>query len=243
MSRTFIISFLLFTSLLAKKTTLPLGDLGSVCYYCNDDHLLLIKRVSPDGEALYSHSYRYDGNGKLLSEKLIGDLGEVYYESDQLIATPFGTEICEYDEQHNLINRTQDGISQYYEYDEENALLPNIESDTFVIDTRGNVVQIGDNSYFEYDINDRLVESQVNGLKSVYTYDMSGKRIAKTFNSEIEKYIYFEENEIAILDGEDRVKQLRIPGLPFRKGVLRAIAIETENAIYAPIHDIQGNIC
>ncbi|MDX8430647.1 MAG: RHS repeat-associated core domain-containing protein [Candidatus Algichlamydia australiensis] len=129
-----------------------------------------------------------------------------------------------------------------YEYDEENALQTNIESDAFVVNDQGNIVQIGDHSYFEYDINDRLVESQVNHLTVTYTYDKSGKRITKTIEGETEKYIYFGANEIAILDGEDRVKQLRIPGLPFRKGVLRPVAIETENAIYAPIHDIQGNI-
>ncbi|MBM3192239.1 MAG: RHS repeat-associated core domain-containing protein [Chlamydiae bacterium] len=38
------------------------------------------------------------------------------------------------------------------------------------------------------------------------------------------------------------MKELRIPGLSYHKDVLRPIAIETKDAIYAPIHDIQGNI-
>jgi RHS repeat-associated protein len=49
-------------------------------------------------------------------------------------------------------------------------------------------------------------------------------------------------NEIAILDNEGEIKQLRIPGLSIHPDVLRPIAIETQRGIFAPIHDSQGKI-
>ncbi len=35
---------------------------------------------------------------------------------------------------------------------------------------------------------------------------------------------------------------MRIPGRTFHPEVVRAVAIETQNGIYAPLHDVQGNI-
>ena len=47
---------------------------------------------------------------------------------------------------------------------------------------------------------------------------------------------------MAILDGEDNLKALRIPGISTHIDFIRAIAIETKDAIYAPIHNVQGSI-
>ncbi|MDX8430648.1 MAG: hypothetical protein SNF33_02410 [Candidatus Algichlamydia australiensis] len=102
MKKIFLFSLFLLGSLLADKVVLSLGQLGSVHYFYDDDCLSLISRVSPEGKIIYSHSYEYDSSGKLLSENLIGNLGQVYYDNDCLIHTPFGIETCEYDDQHNL---------------------------------------------------------------------------------------------------------------------------------------------
>ena len=87
---------------------LSLGEYGSVRYINADQHLLRVERLSLTYEVMYRHSYRYDENGKLVSESLIGDLGEVVYESDIVVRSPFGLEECEFDENHNLIKHTID---------------------------------------------------------------------------------------------------------------------------------------
>ncbi len=75
-----------------------------------------------------------------------------------------------------------------------------------------------------------------------YAYDSYGNRISKTCNGKTEYYIYQGINEIAIVDNNGEVEQLRIPGLSTDKNIFRAIAIETKNGVYAPIHNVQGNI-
>ncbi len=66
--------------------------------------------------------------------------------------------------------------------------------------------------------------------------------MSKTLNGKTEYYIYQGINEIAIIDSNGTVEQLRIPGLSTHSDIFRPIAIETKNSIYAPIHDVQGNI-
>ena len=92
----------------ASEYILPLGNLGSVHYFYNDKTLLHIDRFSSSEELMYRHSYNYDADGRLISERLIGDLGEVIYSEPGVIKSPYHIEICEYDDQHNLIRHTQD---------------------------------------------------------------------------------------------------------------------------------------
>ena len=61
-------------------------------------------------------------------------------------------------------------------------------------------------------------------------------------DGKVERYLYEGINEIAILDEEGRLIELRIPGISPHPDLIRPIAIETKNAIYAPIHNLQGNI-
>ncbi len=59
--------------LFCNEYSLSLGRLGSVRYLHEDGRLLHVDRISPEGEILYTHSYRYNEQGKILSENLIGD--------------------------------------------------------------------------------------------------------------------------------------------------------------------------
>ena len=87
-----------------------------------------------------------------------------------------------------------------------------------------------------------LRHSELIGDQFSYGYDDLARRTSKTVNGEREGYGHFGINEIAVIDSQGQMKELRIPGLSYHKDILRPIAIETKDAIYAPIHDIQGNI-
>jgi YD repeat-containing protein len=75
-----------------------------------------------------------------------------------------------------------------------------------------------------------------------YEYDPYGNRASRTVDGEVEYFVYSGMNEIAILNSEGEVKELRIPGISIHPDVLRPVAIETESGVFAPIHDRQGKI-
>jgi RHS repeat-associated protein len=228
--------------LCANEYIIPLGDLGGIRYIYDDGHLLQIERLSPCGRVIYTHGYFYDEEGRLISEQLIGDLGTIEYEGDLVTTSPYSIEVCEYDENHNLIRCVQDGKMQEYVYNERNELIGlEDEKVDLKFDLEGNLIRKG-SMEFSYDENHRSIEVVSNACVVSYVYDLSGKRISKRVNEEEEQYLYFGSNEIGILDQAGFVKELRIPGLSLHKDLLRPIAIETKDAIYAPIHDVQGNI-
>ena len=228
-------------SVCADVRVLSLGELGSVFYTSDGAHLLDVERRSAIGEVMYKHSYVYDERGMLVSEILIGDLGEIVYEADGIVRSPFSLEVCEYDENRNLIKHTLDAITSEYAYNELNELIVDDEVPVCAYDVFGNVTSYGENRYV-CDENQNLVQVITPACTINYAYDQHGTRISRTSNGKREYYIYFGSNEIAILDDDGVVQELRIPGLSPRKDVLRPIAIETKGGVYAPIHDIQGNI-
>ena len=228
-----------FVSLFAEVKILSLGNLGTVCYKSDNENLLQIDRHSPSGDLMYMHLYHYDEEGKLFSESLIGDLGRIFYK-DGVVTSPFSVEICEYSKRHNLIKYSLDSIFKEYEYDANDRMILE-DTNQYQYDFSGNVISFRDNRYV-YDQAGNLIQVNSPTKKIDYTYDHYGKRVAKTVDKKTEYYIYQGINEIAILNTFGEVEQLRIPGRSAHKDIFRAIAIETKNGIYAPIHNVQGNI-
>ncbi len=214
--------------LCADVVDVSMGDLGTIRYVRDEyEHVLQVERISPSGEVMYMHSYQYDEDGRLARESLIGDLGEVVYDGDISIQSPYSSEICEYDENHNLVRQTRDGVAREYAYNECNELI---------------VEERACDSQFMFDEENRLVRVITPEATIEYDYDVSGLRTSRTVNGEIEYPLYFGMNELAIFDSAGQVKELRIPGISPHRNILRPIAIEVNGVIYAPIHDIQGNI-
>jgi RHS repeat-associated protein len=227
--------------LTAHESTLLLGELGSVRYLHDDKRILQIDRLSPDGEIIYTHSYVYDNEGRLIAEKLIGDLGDIVYEPANAIKSPYHLETCEYDENHNVISHRQDDLLREYTYNNLNELISEDSGEYFEYDLTGHLIQKG-GMHFTYDEDNHLIRASSADYEMSFTYDTEGKRISKTVNGIAETYLYLDSNEVGILDHEGNLKELRIPGMSIHKDIVRSIAIETPNAIYAPIHDLQWNI-
>lgn len=224
-----------------KEYFLSLGDSGSVRYIYNDHILLHIERLSSSHEVMYRHSYVYDEKGFLIREKLIGDLGDVIYEKPGILRSPYHLEVCKYDAQGNVIQRVQGDLVREYVYNDNELISENIPEEDCEYDAFGNLIRKGD-TYFSYDEANRLIKVFSNECDINYIYDDQGRRIARISNEEIESYGYFGINEIAVFDENGNIKELRIPGLSQHKDLLRSIAIETGDTVYAPIHDIQNNI-
>jgi RHS repeat-associated protein len=224
----------------AEEKVLSLGKHGSVRYMFDQEKLIQIDRLDVNGEEMYSHSYHYGEDGRLSSEDLIGGLGKVIHDGDKVIS-PFGLEVCEYDENHNLIKHTLNGVSKEYIYNELNQIVAGDVEQLFLYDSFGNVAQRGEDQFI-YDDDNNLSKVITPDCVIEYSYDRFGRRVSRTINEETEYYIYFGNNEMAIFDRNSQIKELRIPGLSTHKDILRPIAIETNDAIYAPIHDVQGNI-
>lgn len=211
---------------------LSLGEFGGVRYTYDNEHLLQVERLSPSEEVLYTHTYQYSPEGNILSENLIGNLGEISYEAG-IVRSPYSLESFSFDEEGALTEHRLDGTLCKLTFDETTEYIE--------YDSEGRVAGQGD-KHFKYDDQHRLIEVSSSKGVVTYAYGSSGERISRTVNGETESYLYVGTNEIATLDENGQIKELRIPGLSVNKNIMRPIAIETRDAIYAPIHDIQGNI-
>lgn len=234
---------ILHLTLLASKKEyfLSLENAGSVRYIFDDNIILHIERLSPSHEIMYRHSYVYDETGGLAREKLIGNLGDIVYEKPGIVKSPYHLEICKHDTQDNVMQHIQDDCVRKYAYN-DNVLISNkIPQEVCEYDVCGNLIRKGD-THFCYDEANRLTQVISTECDITYIYNNQGRRIARISNGELERFGFFGINEIAVFDENGSIKELRIPGLSPHKDLLRPIAIETQDAVYAPIHDIQNNI-
>lgn len=236
--------------------TIDLQENGTVHYIYKNDRLIEIIRESSTQEILYSHTYHYNDQGYLISEDLIGNLGQINYDADfdtktNLITSPYHTETCQYNDKHQLIKHTQNGITKEYHYNDSNELILD-EKQTDIIckyDTSGNLIKMKSGAQetdFIYDEQNRLIKTISNNTVVEYTYDETGVRLSKTTHkdneSTTEYYSTLNGNAIAIYNEHIELQQLRIPGIAQCKTILKPIAIETPTAIYAPIYNVQNNI-
>lgn len=241
-----------------RVVEISLGEHGSVLYQYDDTNLLKVSRVSPNGQTLYTHSYEYDPNtGGLLCENLISNLGQISYKNDLgekifQIDSPYSQEICRFNPEGLITSHFLNGKTFEYDYNGSNSLRPikaTKEFSELEYDTNGNLIKkISKNGrdYFEFDQYGNLIVALTNKAKISYIYDGLDRRIAKKIqqkaNEEIETYLYFGKNEIAIFAEDGTLKQLRIPGLSFNDNFVLPVAIEKEGEIYATIHDYRGNL-
>ena len=235
-------SLLLLPLLLFGETVvLNLEEHGFIRYTIENNLTSSIERLTCDSEVLYSHTYTYDENGRLLEEQMIGNLGTIHYNEDGSSESPYSFEKIVYDDQNLVISHTIDETETKYQYDKNQKLLSKPKSTYHRFDCQGNLIQL-DNVFFEYDDDHHLTRAFSKDWHSVYEYDQQNRRVAKITNGKLETYTYLGNNIIGVHNEEHKLKALRIPGLFLNENTFRPIAIETEDAIYAPIHNFKGDI-
>ncbi len=226
-----------------------LPDRSSILYEYEGPLLVKIKRISPNGNLLYTHTYdQFDLNGHVLSET--GFFG-CCYRYDRLgrriaQASPFFSEELAYDKAGNLIRKG----AHLYAYDGAGQLISSSGQFSFAYDKHYNrQPQNGDwfgtdelnqvkglifnengcliQKSFLFDEFDQLI--QVNGEKIIY--DALGRRIQKGNIS----YLYFGDEEVGAFE-KGEPKELKI------SGSLAPVVLEIDNQPYYPVADVQGTI-
>lgn len=231
-----------------------ISNLGGFQYDYLNDQLIAVHRLDDRNNIIYTHKYEYPENGFV--EHLIKGLGCISYEYNKEnktfhITTP-NEKICyQFDAEHRVISKKTANDFTEYNYDIDGSLIP-INSASIVdseFDEHGNLIDIEspDNSiHFEYDALNRLTNVTNDTCSTSICYDLFGRRLFKSNkkNNTVEKeyFLYLGEHEIAILDSEGLVKSLRIPGATFHPNITRAIGIETDNKLFAPIYDLNMNL-
>lgn len=179
---------------LNRLASLKMGTQGEVHYTYDPLFLRTVTRSSSRGQMLYAHHYdEYDEDGNLISEKMIGDAGQIAHRTDargqkQLIASPYFSEQYEYDPVGNLIgsrsNRGEihysyDGLSQLTSESSKNQLIYTHDSLYNRIKKNGAVQEINElnellsseNIRYSYDLNGNQIIKQTPSTTFHFTYD------------------------------------------------------------------------
>ena len=88
---------------------------------------IFLKEVSfKSGGEEYTHTYlEHDLEGRVISEALIGDLGQVYYETDS-IRSPWYCEDRSYDQKR--VSDLQGSYQSYYSFDSSDQIVEENET-------------------------------------------------------------------------------------------------------------------
>ncbi len=181
--------------LLGRPTYLKMGNQGTVLYAYDPLFLKSVTRISPQGKALYSHTYdSYDEDGNLVSESLIGNLSHVSHITDvrgqkTSISSSYFSQDCSYDALGNLVTASVDQARLSYGYDDlsqlssENNLTYEHDSLYNRVQKNGKEHQVNDlnellsleGTSYSYDLNGNQTLSKAASEESVFTYDPLGQ--------------------------------------------------------------------
>lgn len=246
-----------------RRIATILPDSSSIEYLYSQSHLYKIIRKSPAGEPLYTHTYNvYDAIGHVVEQEMIGNLGKISSLFDEhgrhvQLSTPIGTEeIQEFDNQGNVLKMARFSGVSTFSYDEEGQIIrENNHYFTFEdhgeYDSRGNTIKKND-LLLGYDAHDRLISiEKPRTFRQFYTYDGFHRRLSETLyfwenESWHEKqkryFLYDHQNEIGALNEKGEIVELRILRDIRNAEIGTAVALELDGKIFAPIHDLTGNL-
>ena len=171
-----------------------------------------------------------------------------------------------------LSERTIDGVTHEYHYDNQQRLLENEafdendQSTRGVFNEMGQLIELGD-VHCSYDPQGRMIKKDVGSQATLYNYDEKGRlskvsrddlvvtfeydelghRVAKQVYKEGKlaqdyAYIFMDDNEVGSIEKISKKSELRVPGRSYHKNVVVPVAIELNEKVYAPILDFAGNI-
>lgn len=141
-----------------------------------------------------------------------------------------------YDSLHNRLSKDQ----KTYQINSLNQLVSHLK-----YNPNGSPIQCG-NTRYTYDALDRLIRLETPTHTQTFAYDCLHRCLTQTTTSSTQTqtlhFLYDGQNEIGAFDAELQLQQLRILGTTPHAEIGAAIALELGGNIYAPIHDLQGNV-
>ena len=246
------------------RTKLVLPDHSSISYHYADPlHLSKVTRYGKESQPLYTHSFTaFDLSGNLLSEQLIGTLGEAIYNYDlcgRILSQRLGSFLIQrvvYDSMSNPVRSSlTTPFCESMTCDNEDLLsrqFPNKEAnERYSCDPCGKVIRL-DALSLSYDALNRLIEAtHPENFRLVFTYDALSRRLSKRCFAWKEKrwelfscqaFFYDDLTEIGSCNAEGAIRDLCLFAPSSHSSFPSALAVELENIPYAPIQDLCGNL-
>lgn len=218
---------------------LLIGDLG-----------ILTRSYDPAGHPSFLSSpfsthqvIERDPDGNILQAKLDDVLSNYTYDSLSQLTQETGAVSHSF-----LFDAHSQRLQKNQEIYSANALLQ-IPSH-LQYDPNGNPIAQEDTTY-SYDALGRLIAAETPTVRLFFTYDALHRRLSKTVETllngtweETERlfFLYDDLHEIGALNAQNQIAQLRILGATTRAETGAAIAIELGDQVFAPIHDLYGNV-
>lgn len=232
-----------------------IGNLGDICFEYDQEGRILHQQSSQfsqkiqydkrhnvseitthDSSGDRVQSYCYDEREQLSHEQTTGahDEDSSYtYDSFFNRTSKNGTAYIN-NENHQLI---QAGSTRYV-YDANQCLVKKIWSDS---------EGLSHEMIYTYDSLNRLLQVQADTLTLQYNYDAFGRCLSKIRkqNDHIQtiRYLFDGNKEIGAAAEDGSLLELRILNPVYTTEHHAAIALEVNNQLYVPLHDIQGSIC
>lgn len=187
-----------------RPLSITMGEAGSVLYQYDPLFLRDLIRVSKEGETLYRHAYyKYDLDGNLVVEKLMGELGFVVHGTEvrgkkTSLSSPYFSQFCTYDARGNRTHSVADGLESLYSYDHTSQLTSEkrgSEALTYTHDSLHNRTLKNGISYHYNGLNELQSGEGID-----FSYDLNGNRI----ESEHSHFLYDPLNRLteAIVEGQ-----------------------------------------
>jgi RHS repeat-associated protein len=245
---------------MGRSLELQLPDGSAIVRSYDAADLISVGRRDRAGELLYRHLYTArDLSGRILSERLIGQAGEVvrtWNGQGGLLASEGASlsERLKYDSLGRLIERNRerysyDALSQLIEEGQNFTPLGNryrvnpfnelVESG-YEHDQTG-CLAVAPGRLCRFDGRGRLIEVIADGRVHQYTYDPFDRRVEERRGEEVIQYLYDGNVEIAALqDGE--IAELRLLGEGIDSDIGAMVAVELAGQPYAVRSDYRGSV-
>ncbi len=165
--------------LMNRVQSLKLPDGSKIVYDYNPLFLKSVTKISLSGIPLYKHEYRdYDLSGHLRSEHLIGDLGQVAYQTDvkhrlSAINSPYFRQSCRFDEGGNLTHQQTNDLVSDFVYDDLSQLTQDV-SHSYRYDSTHNRVETDEQSHQHNYLDEHLSTKTMQCV-----YDLNGNLTQK----------------------------------------------------------------
>ena len=195
------------------KMTYPNGTETTYAYDAASQLTQILHRKTADNTALAFSNYAYDPAGNRTSmQDLTGTHGYQYDDLHRLTEASHPTlpnETFAYDQVGNRLN---DAVMTNYQHNAANRLLEN-SSYTYTYDANGNLTGqthkvTSEHTEYAYTTENQLKQVTLPDNTTVtFKYDPMGRRIEKESPSGINRYVYSNEDIIAVLDGNNTITQ------------------------------------
>jgi len=103
----------------------------------------------------------------------------------------------------------------------------------------------GRSTRYRYDALGRLIEIAEPGQTTRYVYDPLSRLLFKETKETADGKVFFlydQDKEIGTVDEHGKIRELKILGLGLKGDIGAAVALEIEGELFAPVHDLGGNL-